>query len=144
MQRHGLFRENASKYPIKLGAAERKILIVFIYYVVLGAIATSSFSIYEREAQSFVESVFLYFICERNGSNPSCDRGTFESKAYPELAAIANGLFGLFPVVNLVYVINIKELSQWCRGKLRGSKTQPIRVLPRNVNKPVTMFSPAN
>jgi len=35
-KQHGLFRMKLSKHPFKVGAAERKILIIFCYYVLLG------------------------------------------------------------------------------------------------------------
>lgn len=133
IQHHGLFRDKASRYPVvKISTAERKILIVFLYFVLLGAVSLTSFSISRREVESFIRNISLYFICERNGANPSCDRGSFENKAYPELASLTHALLSLFPAINLIYVISIKDALLCCRGKFSnqccsnrvGTKTQ--------------------
>ena len=39
LQQQGLFRMKVSKRPLKIGTAERKVLIIFCYYVLLSVIA---------------------------------------------------------------------------------------------------------
>ena len=111
-----------SKHPFKIGAAERKILIIFCYYVLLGVIALTSFTVATRNGTLFANAVADYWRCEIAGVDPenSCDRlrDSFEELTYPGLTSISYILLGIFPAVNLIFAVNIKELKQkfntWC------------------------------
>ena len=59
MQHHGLFREK-SKQPFKIGTAERKILIIFSYYVLLATIAFTAFTVATRTVVQFAAAVADY------------------------------------------------------------------------------------
>ena len=108
--------------PFKVGAAEHKILIILCYYVLLGVIALTAFTIFTRNSRLSADSVAEYWQCEIAGVNPenSCDRlrDSFQQLSYPGLTAVTIVLLGLFPAVNLMYAVNIKEIKQkvktWC------------------------------
>jgi len=105
-----------SKHPFKVGAAERKILIIFCYYVLLGVIALTSFTVFTRNGALFGDAVADYWQCEITGVDPenSCDRlkDSFEALTYPGLTSVSYILLGIFPAVNLIFAVNIKEIKQ--------------------------------
>ena len=111
-----------SKQPFKIGTAERKILIIFCYYVLLATIALTTFTVTTRNVGQFAAAVADNWQCELTGVDPEnpCNelRASLEDITYPELTSCSYILLGLFPVVNLVFAVNISELKQklktWC------------------------------
>ena len=111
-----------SKHPLKIGTAERKMLIIFCYYVLLATISLTAFTVTTRNAGQFAAAVADYWRCELTGVNSEnpCDelRGSFRELTYPELTSFSYILMGIFPAVNLVFAVNISELKQkfktWC------------------------------
>ena len=111
-----------SKHPFKIGTAERKILIVFCYYVVLGVIALTAFTITTRNGTQFADAVADYWRCEIAGVDPenSCDglRTSFQQLSYPGLTSASYILLGIFPAINLIFAVNVTEIKQkfktWC------------------------------
>ena len=119
MQQHGLFRENQSKSLFKISTAERKLLIVFCYYVLLAVISLSSFTTSTRNIPERTRTALSYFSCEQGGHDPEapCSRAEMESKNNSVVGTLTFVVMGLFPVVNLVYAVNIQELKEYCRSK---------------------------
>ena len=74
----------------------------------------TTFTITTRNSELFVEELLNYFACEGRGNDPSnpCDRNTFRQLTYPWLTVVSYMLIYMIPVVNLVYVLNIKELKE--------------------------------
>lgn len=105
------FRQKKSN-AFKFGTAEKKLLVVLCYYVILAAVALTTFSIGTRDIKTFVQSVQNYFLCEQNGHDPDrpCNR-KLKGQLHPALFTITYVLLGLFPVVHLIYAINMKELK---------------------------------
>ena len=97
---------------------------MFCYYVALAAIALTSFTLSTRNAPLFVKTVQRYFFCEHGGHNPSkpCIRSDFEKLAYPSVSTLSFICLALYPVVNLLYAVNIQELKdlwgKWFKNKL--------------------------
>ena len=116
MQQHGLIKTKQSKHPFKIGTAERKLLIIFCYHVLLITIALTAFTVTTRNVGQFAAVVADYWRCELTGVNPEnpCDelRASFRELANPVLATFSYILFGIFPAVNLVFAVNIGELKQ--------------------------------
>lgn len=107
--------EQTSKSPIKLGTAEKKVLIVFIYYVLLGVTALAAFSLNSRVSNDFVDSLMIYFACE--GTTPgNCEKAksTVSKNSFSYLTDIVYMLLALFPLVNLVYVVHFSDLRKIC------------------------------
>lgn len=121
LQRHGLLRDNSYKTSVKnsfkIGTAERKLLIVFCYYVLLASVSLTAFTISTRNLAHFAELLGDYFSCEIGGHNSSnpCSRSEFEALSNAGLAGSAYILLGLFPIVNLLYAVNVQELKVFCR-----------------------------
>jgi hypothetical protein len=99
-----------------------------VYYVLLTAISLLSFSLSIRHREPFITKVLEYFNCERHGVDPDnhCDEYITSYLKHRQVAliSISHILLGLYPIVNFIYVVNIRELKehvkQWllCR---RGS-----------------------
>ena len=90
--------------------AELKILITFVYYALFdgGFLAFSSVGNVGRE---FVEELIAYLTCESTGIMPGkvrCER-TFQRLELEIPLTVGLILLGLYPVVNLLYVLNIKR-----------------------------------
>lgn len=114
-QSHGLFKAKQFKSPYKIGTAERKILIVFVYYVLLTVISLVAFSLSIKHKDQFISKVGEYFHCESHGVNPNshCDEfvDSYLKHRQVALVSMSHILLGLYPVVNLIYVVNIRELK---------------------------------
>ena len=66
---------------------------------------------------SFEAELSEYFICAATGiSGRTCER-SYERLASDIPIAIGYALLGLYPIVALIYVVNVEELKQGCCGK---------------------------
>ena len=98
----------------KFGTAEKKLLIVFCYYVVLTVFALTAFTMFTRNAPRLVSSIQRYFICERRGHDPNnpCSRSGIADGNNHFMDTLSFLLVAFFPVVNLVYAVNVRELKE--------------------------------
>ena len=96
--------------------AERKVLIIFCYNIMVVAIALIAFSVTTRNGVQFAAAVTNYWRCELTGVDPEnpCDelKASLEGLLFPVLTSFAYILAGISPAVNLVFVVNISELKQ--------------------------------
>ena len=69
--------------------------------------------IYTRSGPEFTDDLKNYFACEETGTIPGkrCSRPLDRLDA-AVIFTIFGCLLGLYPLVNLIYVVNIKELKQ--------------------------------
>lgn len=122
LQQQGLLRMKLSKQPFKIGTAERKLLIVFCYYVLLVAIALTTFTDFTRSFAGLGTKLAEYWQCELSGvaTESACDemKSSFFAPSSTALSSISYILLGLLPAVNLIFAVNINELRQkfrtWC------------------------------
>lgn len=84
---------------------------MFCYYAILGIIGVTGFNASSLELRNFSSELDAYFLCEREGTGQICDRSGFESLTDPALQTIAFILVGIYPAINLVYVIHIADLK---------------------------------
>ena len=96
--------------------AERKVLIILCYYVLVVVIALIAFSATTRNDVEFAAAVADYWRRELTGVDPEnpCDelRLSLERLLVPVLTSCTYILAGISPAVNLVFVVNISELKQ--------------------------------
>ena len=64
-----------------------------------------------QNLEQFISDIRTYFVCEATGTLRDCD------KPIPELqrrilSIVTFSLAGFFPIVNLIFVLNIRELKQ--------------------------------
>ena len=111
-QQNSKLKAGEAKHIFKLGTAEKKLLIVFSYYILLSSIALTSFTLTMRNAENLARGIQVYFFCQQGGFDPE-DQCTRDYMKYsrPFLTTMAYALLGLFPVVNLIYAINLKDLK---------------------------------
>jgi hypothetical protein len=100
----------------KIGAGEKKILIVLLYYVLLVEFSLMAFTLATTRIQQFRTAVKLNFFCESPGFNPDapCDRTLIDDLKFPEVNLLAYMLLELFPVINFIYVIKFRVVKKWC------------------------------
>ena len=98
---------------------------MFCYYVVLAVLALTAFTLGTRHAPTFVKNVQRYFFCEQRGHNPSmpCNRMDFEKHTFPFVTTLSYISLALFPVVNLLYAVNIQELKELWGKWLKSRKS---------------------
>ena len=109
LQQHGLFKARQSRNPYKIGTAERKVLIVFVYYVILTVISLTAFTLIVQDADRLSSALLRYFECESKGVDPNnpCDPNTYIKLQHVAVISLSYILLGLFPVVNFVFVISV-------------------------------------
>ena len=77
-------------------------------------VALTGFTFSIRNARQFADALAEYWQCEIAGVSPenSCDRESFEQFTSPGLTAVSFILMGIFPAVNLIFAVNIREIKQ--------------------------------
>ena len=102
-----------SRNSFSFGTAEKKLLIVSFYYVVLEVLGFLSFSLLQRNGD-LQEELQIYFMCESQGHNPDnpCDRSRFEQLNFSIIYILSISIVLLTPVVNFVFVVNVKLLKE--------------------------------
>ena len=118
MQHHGLFKASLRQSKNKIGTAERKLLIVFVYYVIVIVAALFGASLRVRDREHVNNEIQCYFQCESRGVDPSnpCDTSGYNNPVTITMSTISFILLGLFPLVNFIFVVNIGELKECCIG----------------------------
>ena len=113
-QHHGLFKAKESRNPFSFGTAEKKLLIVSFYYVALEVLGFLTFSLSQRSIVLLRKELQIYFMCESRGHNPDnpCDRSQFEQYTYPAVFILSLSFVLLAPVVNFLFLVNIKLLKE--------------------------------
>ena len=103
-----------SKSSTMIGSAERKLLIILCYYVLLVVISLTGFTVSLRSSGLYISALLQYMHCEATGVDPEnpCNRAPFEEQTYPALTTLAYVLLWIFPAVNLIFAINISELKE--------------------------------
>jgi len=79
-----------------------------------------------RNRDKFITGIQTYFFCEQDGFDPDnpCSRD-YLMNLYPSISTLTIVLLGLFPVVNLIYAINLNELKDFRNILLLKSKKKP-------------------
>ena len=125
LQTQGLFRSHQfqSKNTFSVSTAEKKLLIVFCYYIFLQVIAFVTFSLSEQGADTLQTELLSYFLCEQDGHDPGnpCSREGFENIINPGVTTLSFILAMMAPSVNFVFVVDYHELKQKLKSICRRS-----------------------
>ena len=72
------------------------------------------FALSQRNAALLQEELAIYFACESLGHDPKnpCDRSQFERLNFPTTAILALSIVLFAPVVNFVFVVNVRLLKE--------------------------------
>ncbi len=121
LQHHGLFTERHSQSKNKISAAERKILIVFVYEVIVLLLILYGRILDVRDRERFLSEINCYFQCESSGMNHgnSCDTTTYMNQITLTMTTISYILLGLFPLVNFLFIVNLRVMNQHLEKWLR-------------------------
>ena len=65
MQHQNIFQS------FKIGTAEKKLFLVYIFYIFQASIGLTAFTISTRDSELFANALQKYFICELKGHDPS-------------------------------------------------------------------------
>ena len=109
-----------------MNKAEIKILIALCYFFLLGTFMLSAIIVPATQYSQYIAAVSNYFLCESTGVYPNkkvCERN-FEK--YDGRMQFVIGLFflGMFPIVNLLYVLNVQEIKKIISRPLKRRRTQ--------------------
>ncbi len=119
-QQNLLFRIHQSKSPFSFGVAEKKLVIIFTYFIVIQVIGFIVYSLSQRDASQLTQELGKYLACELNGHNSSdpCDRTAFETFQHPTASILSYRLLLLTPLVNMVYVVDFRFLMSSKKGNV--------------------------
>ena len=102
-----------------MSVIETKIFIALTYYTVAGALTLADFSLVATKIDSTTTELQKYFICEGKGSGSPCDKSQVQQILTPWLDLTTYALSGLFPVVNLIFIISWKDVKRSLQEKWR-------------------------
>ena len=136
-QRHIQARRNQLRVNLNW-TAEAKVLSILTYYLILGAVVLTILTNSLTSVQQFFDEAVKYFGCQAKGieddefdmgsanstlesGNFTCDRTGIDGVISPIPTMIAFILLGLYPTVNLLYIVNLRELRKrlTCREERR-------------------------
>ena len=109
-----------------IGTAEKKMMIVILYYFCLVSVDLIAFTLNIRGMDFYIAEVSTYFACESKG-NGSCPTGGYDAHTYPEIDTLGLSILGFFPAINLVYALNLKELKSICKRQFRLSSNSDLK-----------------
>ena len=89
--------------------AESKVFIVFLYYVISGALELTTFSITTRNMDHDIAAAVSYFDCQKNGYNDTCSLDIKETSSAVSIAAFV--FLMLFPAINLIYAVKYNDVK---------------------------------
>ena len=109
---------------LHINPAELKILIVFAYSIVFAVIGLIAFTVGARDEASLKQDLTDYFICESPGAGKVCPRDFTSTLIQVDvLLNVSVVLLAMYPIVNLVYVVNVQELKSFflkLSGRMRS------------------------
>ena len=96
-----------------MSMAEVKIVILFVYFSIFLASILVTFTVRLHGIDTLIKEIRQYFVCEATGIMPGkvCDR-SFERLETEVISIITFTLIGFYPIVSLIYVVNIQELKK--------------------------------
>ena len=139
MQHHGLFTERQRQSKNKISAAERKILIVLVYYIIVTFFILLGLALSVRYREQFLSEILCYFQCESKGVDPDnpCDISSYMNRISLTTRTISYILLGLFPLVNFLFVVNVRLLKQHMKKWLPHAHACQLKG-PRKVSSSVS------
>ncbi len=119
MQKYGLFlsstQAQAHEPSFSFSTAEKKLLVIFTYYILMQIFSFAFFSLSEQTLDALWTELFHYFICEQNENDPAnpCSRSEFERLVYGEIKVPGLILTLAAPIMNFIFVVDYLELKEY-------------------------------
>ena len=89
-----------------------KVLIISCYFPILAVFLITTFTLHKIfDLEQTITDIISYFICEATGTLRECDKPSLLLHRR-SICMVTHILSGLFPIVNLVYVLNVQELKR--------------------------------
>ena len=116
---------------IGIRTVQIKVLIVFVYYILIG-VSLMVVTVLVINRESITDSLMEYFVCESVGMQPGkvCEK-TFVKIPLEIAINVGFVLLGLYPVINLVYVVDIRAMKERWSTRRRTGQLQPTTSLSR-------------
>ena len=101
-----------TKKLLKLHSGEVKVLVISGYYAIFAMVLVTTFILPKiQDLEELINDITVYFACEATGTLRDCEKPSVE--LYGRIVSIvAFVLVGLNPIVNLVFVINTRNLKR--------------------------------
>ena len=96
-----------------LSPAERKVLVVFLYYLFFGVLQLSTFSLSINDVDHNIKALGGYFQCQRSGLDESCSLDARFTEFWSLFAFI---VLLLLPVINLYFALKLKSINLLCNS----------------------------
>ena len=105
-----------STNKVLLSPAERKILVLFLYYLFFGVVQLSTFSLSIKVFDQEIRDLGSYIQCQRSGADQSC---SLDANFIEYWALFSVLVLLLLPVINLYFAINLRSvysLFNFCKN----------------------------
>ena len=102
-----------SRNTVLLSPAERKVFVVFLYYLFSGVLQLSTFSLFNKDIDHNIKALGSYFQCQRSGHNESCSLDTRFIEFWSLFAFI---VLLLLPVINLYFALKLRSVFLLCKS----------------------------
>jgi len=95
-----------------LHSGEVKVLVISGYYAIFAVVVLTTFTLHKiQDLEELINDITDYFACEATGTLRDCEKPSVD--LYRRIVSIvAFVLVGLNPIVNLVFVINTRNLKR--------------------------------
>ena len=104
--------------------AEKKLLLIFSYYLVLTIVSQITLTVRLIEIPKFITALQDYIFCERSGHNATsvCDRSDVEYHGNPLVTLLPFLAVEILPAMLLVFVVNIGEIKKFMSSRTKASR----------------------
>ena len=110
MHSHNLHR---STNKVLLSPAERKVLVVFLYYLFFGVLQLSTLSLHVKDVDQGIRALGNYFQCQRSGVDQSC---SLNASFIDHWSLFAFIVLLLLPVINLYFTMKLRSVYFLCNS----------------------------
>ena len=110
------------EWPTRFTTAQIKLLISLMWFFAYSLSFLIARALREGNREEYKSKLSTYFDCESTGTSPGekCDRRDFENADLTWLLIIPLGLLIGYPIVNIIYVLNLKDIWKWCKKNIAG------------------------
>jgi hypothetical protein len=99
---------HSTRKTVLFSPAERKIFVVFLYYLFSGVLQLTIFSITTANLSKTIDDFNAYFNCQRSGEDSLC---SLDTKQAPFWSLFAFIVLFLFPAINLYFAMKIGDFK---------------------------------
>ncbi len=129
-----------------LSTAEKKLLLVFVYYLLFGYLDVINFTVSTASISELSQYTREYLQCEALRVDPDyvCPRQFEEVRTSLAFSLVTYVLLGFYPVINLVFAVNKSELQAKLVNTFPSIFTESFRdssIKSSTMNAPDTPFT---